>query len=58
MGNPNNQYIESFFKQMDLNENDGISFNKFKDIMREIFVEKNQKNNICNAIKEFNGIKE
>ena len=58
MGNPNIQYIESFFKQMDLNENDGISFNKFKDIMREIFVEKNQKNNICNAIKEFNGIKE
>ena len=51
MGDPSNEYIENFLKQIDLNEEDGISFNKFKEIMKENLNKKKEKNLIKKLIK-------
>ena len=51
MGDPNDEYIENFLKQIDLNEEDGISFNKFKEIMKDSLNEKKEKKLIKEWIK-------
>ena len=43
LGDPSDEYIENFLKQIDLNEKDGISFNKFKEIMKDSLNEKKEK---------------
>ena len=43
LGDPSDEYIENFLKQIELNEEDGISFNKFKEIMKDSLNEKKEK---------------
>ena len=43
MGETSDEYIENFLKQIDLNKEDGISFNKFKEIMKDSLNEKKEK---------------
>lgn len=43
LGETSDEYIENFLKQIDLNKEDGISFNKFKEIMKDSLNEKKEK---------------
>ena len=45
LGNTDNIYIDDFLKQIDLNDEGTISFEKFKTIMNDILIENNTINN-------------